>query len=101
MGTHLDAARRLAGRQHDRDRPALLRVVDVDRQEAAFVILSPKQRELLMAVDDVAGLIDVERDGCRLARVAIHPCVDQSVDHADHVAQARRILQTRQRRLAT
>src|ERR1019366_260084 len=35
MGTHLDAAWRLAGPQHDRDRPALLRVVDVDRQEAA------------------------------------------------------------------
>jgi hypothetical protein len=39
MGTHLDAARGLAGPQHDRHRPALLRVVDVDRQEAAFVIM--------------------------------------------------------------
>lgn len=39
-GTHLDAARRLAGPQHDRHGPALLRVVDVDRQEAAFFISS-------------------------------------------------------------
>jgi hypothetical protein len=101
MGSHLDAARRLVGRQHDRDRPALLRVVDVDRQEAAFVILSPKQRELLMAVDDVAGLIDVERDGCRLARVAIHPCVDQSVDHADHVARRGAFSRRDKRRLGT
>src|SRR5712671_4585693 len=45
-------------------------VSDVDRQEAAFVIMSVEQRELLMAVDDIAGIIDVERDGCRLARVA-------------------------------
>ena len=76
MGTHLDAARRLAGPQHDRHGPALLRVVDVDRQEAAFVIMSVEQRELLVAVDDIAGIVDVERDRCRLARVAIHPCVD-------------------------
>jgi hypothetical protein len=42
-----------------------------------------------------------QRDGCRLARIAIHPCVDQSVGQADHVAQARSILQARQRRLGT
>ena len=101
MGTHLDAARRLAGPQHDRHGPALLRVVDVDRQKAAFVIMSVEQRKLLMAVDDVAGIIDVERDRCRLAWVAIHPCVDQNVGQSDHVAQARSILQPRQRRLGT
>src|ERR1700745_4170726 len=54
MGTHLDAARRLAGPQDDRHGPARLRVIDVDRQEAAFVIVSVEQRELLMAVDDIA-----------------------------------------------
>ena len=47
-----------------------LGVVDVDRQEAALVIMSVEQRELLMAVDDIAVIVDVERDGCRLARVA-------------------------------
>jgi hypothetical protein len=62
MGTHLDAARRLAGPQDDRHGPALLGVVDVDRQEAAFVIMSVEQRELLMAVDDIAGIIDVVTD---------------------------------------
>ena len=35
MGTHLDAARRLAGPQDDRHGPALLGVIDMDRQEAA------------------------------------------------------------------
>lgn len=63
--------------------------------------MSVEQRELLMAVDDIAGIIDVERDGCRLVGVAIHPCVDQNVGQSDHVAQARRILQARQRRLGT
>src|ERR1700732_3582073 len=67
MGAHLDAARGLAGPQHDRHGPALLRVVDVDRQEAAFVLMSVAQREVLMAVDDVAGVVNVERDGCGLA----------------------------------
>ena len=95
MGTHLAAAWGLAGPQHDRHGPALLRVVDVDRQEAAFVITSAEQLELLMAVDDIAGVVNVERDGCGLARVAIHPCVDQSVGQADHVAQSRSILQAR------
>jgi hypothetical protein len=51
--------------QRGRRTTATGRVVDVDRQEAVFVIMSVKQRELLMAVDDIAGIIDVERDGCR------------------------------------
>jgi hypothetical protein len=55
MGTHLDAARRLTGPQYDRHGPDLLRVIDVDRREAAFVIMSVEQRELLMAVDDMAA----------------------------------------------
>jgi hypothetical protein len=41
----------------------------VDRQEAALVIMSVEQRKLLMAVDDIPGIVDVDRDGCRLARV--------------------------------
>jgi hypothetical protein len=71
MGTHLDAARRLAGPQHDRHGPALLRVIDVDRQEAAFVIMSVEQRELLMAVDDITGVVDIQGDGCGLARITV------------------------------
>jgi hypothetical protein len=35
--------------------------------------MSVEQRELLMAVDDVAGVVNVERDGCGLARIAIGP----------------------------
>ena len=69
----------------------------MDRQEAAFVIMSVEQRELLLAVDDIAGVVDVQVDGCGLARVAVHPCVDQGVGQSYHVAQARSILQARQR----
>src|SRR6267142_5633899 len=54
-----------------------------------------------MAMHDIAGVVNVERDGCGLARIAIHPCVDQGVGQADYVAQSRRILQPRQRRLGT
>src|SRR5258707_10081008 len=46
MGTHLDAARRLAGPQDDRHRPARLRVIDVDRQGTAVGIISVGQTEL-------------------------------------------------------
>ena len=35
----------------------------LDRQEAAFIIMSVEQRELLMAVDDIAG----ESDGAGFA----------------------------------
>ena len=64
---------RLTGPRYERHGPALLRVVDVDWQEAAFVIMSVEQRELLMAVDDIAGVVDVQGDGCGLARIlSIH-----------------------------
>ena len=70
---HLDAARRLAGAQDDRNRPAVLGVVDVDRQEAVFVIMSVEQRELLTAMHHVDRVVDVERDCARRSRVAVHP----------------------------
>ena len=101
MGAHFDATRRLAGPQDDRHGSALLGVVDVDRQEAALIIMRVEQRELLVAVDDVACVVDVKRDAGRLARAAVHPGVDQAVGQTDHVAQPRSILQPRQRRLGT
>ena len=62
MGAHLDAARRLAGTQDDGDRSAALGVVDVDRQEAAFVVVGVEERELLISVHHVDRVVDVERD---------------------------------------
>ena len=47
--------RRLAGR----GTTATGRVADVDREEAALVIMSVEQRELLLALDDIASVVDL------------------------------------------
>ncbi len=62
MGAHLDTRRGLAGAQHDRDGTRALGVVDMDRQEAALVIMGVEERELLMPVHDIAGVVDIEND---------------------------------------
>ena len=60
MGAHLDTRRGLAGAQHDRDGTRALGVVDMDRQEAALVIMGVEERELLMPVYDIAAVVDIE-----------------------------------------
>ena len=52
-----------------------------------------------MAVHDIDGVVDVQRDGGRRAGVAGAVDVDHGVGHAHHLAQGRRILPTRHRRL--
>jgi hypothetical protein len=47
MSAHLDARRRLAGAQHDRDGTRTIGVVDMDRQKAALVVMGVEERELL------------------------------------------------------
>ena len=78
---------------------ARLGVVDVDGQEAALVVVGVEKRQLLVAVDDVAGVVDVERHRLGLSRVGVHPGIHQGVGEADHVAQARGVLEPRQGRL--
>jgi hypothetical protein len=92
MGPHLHATRRLAGPQDDGHRSAAIRVVDVNRQEAALVIMRIEQRELLVAVDNVASVVDIESNRRRLLRVTVHPCIDQGIGQTDHVAQPWRVL---------
>src|SRR4051812_18235356 len=65
MAAHLLAGGRLAGPEHDRHGPARRGVVNVDRQEAVGVVIGVEQRQLLAAVDLVAGVVDVERDARR------------------------------------
>ena len=89
VGSHLRAGRRLAGAQHDRDGAAALRVVDVDRQETALVVMRVEQRQLLVAMNHVARVVDVERHRLRLPRVGVHPGIDERIAEPDHVAQAR------------
>jgi hypothetical protein len=99
MSAHFNASRRLARSQHHRDGAAAFSVVDVDRQEAAFVIMGIEQRQLLMAVHDIAGVVDIGDDGRRLAIVGRYPLIDQCIREADSILQGRRVLQPRQGRL--
>lgn len=62
---------RLAGAQQHRHRPAGGSVVDVDRQEAAFAVVAIPKGELLVAVDHVAGVVDVERHRLGFGRIAV------------------------------
>ena len=62
MATHLLARGRLAGAQDDRDRPAGRRVVDVDRQKAALIVMRIEERKLLVAVDDIEGALSRQRE---------------------------------------
>jgi len=60
-----------------------------------------EQRELLMAVHDIDGVIDIQRYGGGRTGIAAAINVDHGVGHAHHLAQRRRILPTRHRRLRT
>ena len=99
MGTNLDAGGRLAGPQDDRDGAGGLRVIDMDRQKAALVVMGVEQRQLLVTMRHIAGVVDVQRDPRRRLRIGGHPLIEERVCETDHVAQARRIFEPRQRRL--
>ena len=61
---------RLALPQEHHDRLAAGHVIDMDRQEAAGVVVGVEQRQLLPAVHRVAGVVDVQRDRGRVLREA-------------------------------
>jgi hypothetical protein len=79
---HLDPVRRLAGTQDDGDRLAGYRLVDVDRQKAAAVVVRIEERELLAVVNPVLGVVDIQQDapGYLLEAVA------EQLDHRRHHA---------------
>ncbi len=76
-GADLDPGRRLAGAQENRHRPAALDMADVDREKAARVVKGVEQRQLLVAVHRVAGVVDVARDRRRRGREGAAEDVDQ------------------------
>jgi hypothetical protein len=61
MAADLLARRGLARTQDHGDRMSGRGVIDVDRQEAALVVMGVEERELLMAVNDINRVVDVER----------------------------------------
>ena len=77
---HLGTVRRLAGAQDHRDRLAGGGLVDVDRQEAAAVVVGMEQRQLLAAVDAILGVVDVEHDAAR----HLGEAVAEQLDHRRH-----------------
>ncbi len=62
---HFGAVRRFARAQDDRHRFAGAGFIDVDRLEAAAVVIGVEQRQLLAAVNPVFGVVDVEQDAAR------------------------------------
>ncbi len=90
MATDFVPGRRLAGPQQDGDRARGGDVVDVDRHEAALVVMRVEQGQLLMAVRDVDGVVDVQRHRGRWAGVAGAIGVEHGVAQAHDLAQGRR-----------
>ena len=93
QGADLSARRRLARAQENRHRLAALHMIDVDGEEAARVVVGVEQRELLVAVHGIAGVVDIQRDGGRWGREAAAKEIDQRRRHARHLDARRRVLQ--------
>ena len=77
----------------NRHRLAALDMVDMHRQEAARVVKTVEQRELLMAVHRVAGVVDVQHDRRRRDREGAAEDVDQRGRQARHLDPRGRVLQ--------
>ena len=96
---HLGTVRRLAGAQDDRHRLAGRRLVDVDRLEAAAVVIGVEQRQLLTAVNPVLGVVDVEHDATRHLFEAVAEHLDHRRHHALERGRAGQVFQPADGRL--
>ena len=101
MAAHFLAGRRFARTQNDCDRTPGGGVVNMDRKEAALVIMRIEQRQLLMTMRDIAGIIDIERDGLRRRGVTGAIKIDEDAAQFHYFAQGRRVLPTRHGGLRT
>jgi len=98
-GPHFPACGRLAFPQDHRHRLAAGSFVDVDRQEAAFVVVRVEQRQLLMTVHGIEGVVDIERDRGRRAAVTRAELVNHGRHRPRDLDLRGGILQPRHRRL--
>jgi hypothetical protein len=89
----LGTARRLARPQDDRDRFAGGGLVDVDRQEAAAVVMGVEQGELLAAVDPILGIVDVEDEMPRHVLEAVAEQLDHRRHHPLEGGRTREVLE--------
>jgi hypothetical protein len=96
---HLFARRRFARTQDHRHRPARCRIVDMNWQKAALIIMGVPLRQPLVAVHNVDRVVDVQHHRLGRLLVAPAPDIDEGVAEVDDFAQRRRILPARDGRL--
>ena len=89
----------LAGAQNGGDGLVRLCLQDQDRLEARVPRMGREQRELLAAMGEIDGIVDVEHDPVGHAGVAVAESVDHPQPHACEHPPAHRVLQPRKRRL--
>ena len=99
MAADLLARRCLSRAQDHRNGAAGPCLIDVDRQEAALVVMSIEERELLMAVNDIHRVVDVQGDAFGRLGMARQPQVHQHSTQADDSLQVGQVLQSRAGRL--
>jgi len=101
MAAHLLTGRRFARAQPQQYRywPRHRRVIDLDRQKTALIVMGIEERQLLVAVNHINSVIDVERHRCGRGRIAGAIEIDHDTHHPDQVAQPGRVLPARDSRL--
>ena len=67
----------------------------------AFVLVRIEQRQLLVAMHDIDGVVDIQRHRLRRRGITRAIRIDQSAGQRHDLAQRRRILPARDRRLGT
>jgi hypothetical protein len=99
MAADFAARRRLAGAQQNRHAVAAVRIIHVDRQKTAFVIVRVEQRQLLLAVHHIEGVVDVQRHRLRRTAVTPAPQIHHGVAQPQQGAQVGRVFEPRDGRL--
>src|SRR5271157_3844002 len=94
MGAHLLAIWCLPRAQDGQHAMAGVGVIDMNRQEAPFVIMGIEQRQLLMAVHGVCGIVDIECDPLWRSPVTLAPQVHHGARQSDQAAQVWGVLPT-------
>lgn len=97
---HLAARGCLARPQDHGDGAGRRAVIDMDRQEAALVMMTIKQRELLVAVDDIDRIVDIAHDCFGRGGIARTVKIDHDPAEPNEVTQARHVLEPGHGRLA-
>src|ERR1039457_308942 len=88
MGTLLLAIGRLPRAQDCQHAMPGSGVIYMDRQKAAFIVVRVEQRQLLMAVHGIGGVVDIERDRLGRAFATLAPQIHRGPRQPDQGAQA-------------